>query len=387
MEIGLIPESAPFNVEQRAWLNGFLAGWLGINGSAVPPSAFLSAMPGVSTAVLEPPAPEPEPEIEPWHDPALALNDRLKLADGQPPAGRLMAAMAQLDCGACGYVCRTYAGALASGDESRLNLCSPGGAETSKALKKLLKETAPAVTNGNSHDATNGHAAAKPEINGWSRENPYSARVLGTTRLNGAESEKSTHHIAIDLGQDGPKYNVGDSLGVYPENCGALVGDLLAVLNARGDEEVVAPTGRTVGLGEALARDCCLSELTEDLFATLGAAAADPEDAQRLRTWVDDDAPIAGWDVLDLLRAVPSARVEPAALIATLSPLRPRLYSISSSPKKHAGQVHLTVRRVDVSPQGPRTQGVASTMPRRPRRPGHSDPALRPEVARVHAPG
>ena len=27
MDISIIPESAPFNAEQRAWLNGFLAGW------------------------------------------------------------------------------------------------------------------------------------------------------------------------------------------------------------------------------------------------------------------------------------------------------------------------------------------------------------------------
>ena len=40
-----------------------------------------------------------------------------RLAEGKPLERRLMAAMAQLDCGACGYVCRTYSEAIARGEE------------------------------------------------------------------------------------------------------------------------------------------------------------------------------------------------------------------------------------------------------------------------------
>ena len=31
----LLPESAPFTVEQRAWLNGFFAGYLGLDNSGI----------------------------------------------------------------------------------------------------------------------------------------------------------------------------------------------------------------------------------------------------------------------------------------------------------------------------------------------------------------
>ena len=34
MNVTLIPESAPFNTEQRAWLNGFLSGWLGMQAAS-----------------------------------------------------------------------------------------------------------------------------------------------------------------------------------------------------------------------------------------------------------------------------------------------------------------------------------------------------------------
>ena len=66
--------------------------------------------------------------------------------------------------------------------------------------------------------------------------------------------------------------------------------------------------------------------------------------------------------MLDVLRAFPSARPSPEELVAGLSPIKPRLYSISSSPKRHAGQVHLTVRRVDYEFNGRVRKGVASTM-------------------------
>src|SRR5947209_4306386 len=107
MNLSLIPESAPFNIEQRAWLNGFLAGWLGLQEAVGNPAS--TAMPSLSGP--SPPvdaAPAAEAEDLPWHDPALPIDERLKLADGKPLEYRLMAAMAQLDCGACGYVCRTY---------------------------------------------------------------------------------------------------------------------------------------------------------------------------------------------------------------------------------------------------------------------------------------
>ncbi|WP_048863036.1 hypothetical protein, partial [Acidisphaera rubrifaciens] len=59
----LIPETAPFTPDQRAWLNGFLAGLYG--GAAAGQ---------VSTAAA--PAPAPEAAF-PWHDPALDLAERL----------------------------------------------------------------------------------------------------------------------------------------------------------------------------------------------------------------------------------------------------------------------------------------------------------------------
>ena len=53
-----------------------------------------------------------------------------------------MAAMAQTDCGQCGYSCQAYAEAIASGVDSNIGRCTPGGKATSRKLKELLAEIA-----------------------------------------------------------------------------------------------------------------------------------------------------------------------------------------------------------------------------------------------------
>src|SRR5215472_10296080 len=93
-----LPETAPFSSSQRAWLNGYLAGLFSLEAGGDGP---------------QPPPPVMAPskgEDLPWHDPILSLEERLLLAQGKPPEQVLMAAMAQTDCGQCGYLCRTYAG-------------------------------------------------------------------------------------------------------------------------------------------------------------------------------------------------------------------------------------------------------------------------------------
>ena len=50
----------------------------------------------------------------PWHDQTMPIADRMKLAEGRPLRRRMMAAMAQQDCGQCGYNCSDYSDAIAA---------------------------------------------------------------------------------------------------------------------------------------------------------------------------------------------------------------------------------------------------------------------------------
>ena len=94
--VSLIPESAPFNEEQRAWLSGFFAGMTGIEELTAAGSG------GASTLDVGVAAAEEEEEDFPWHDDALGIDERMELAADRPQDRKLMAAMAQLDCGSCG---------------------------------------------------------------------------------------------------------------------------------------------------------------------------------------------------------------------------------------------------------------------------------------------
>ncbi|MCO6045594.1 sulfite reductase subunit alpha [Aeoliella sp. ICT_H6.2] len=355
MSISLIPESAPFTEEQRSWLNGFLAGWTGVvesGGNGELPANGNSMATAMLTA--EPVAVEEEEEF-PWHDPNLEMDERLKLAEGKPLERQMMAAMAQLNCGACGYLCQTYSEAIAAGEEKNLTLCSPGGKDTAKMLKKLKKEAGTgASANGQAKSngaATNGVASnGSAATNGFSRANPYTARIKSSSNLNRQGSSKHTSHVVIDLGDSGLSYNVGDSLGVYPTNCHELVGDVLACL-----DDVNGTTTND------LAEKYCLRSVSEELLELLAQKTPHPEERSAVESLVDSDE-LDTMDVYDVLQRTPSARLAATELMECLLDMSPRLYSIASSHKANPGEVHLTVGRAAATIGGRTYKGVASTM-------------------------
>jgi sulfite reductase (NADPH) flavoprotein alpha-component len=312
------------------------------------------------------------------------MEERLKLAEGRPLERVLMAAMAQLDCGSCGYLCETYAEAIAGGEETDLNKCVPGGRETAKKLRELMAQGA--EVNRDGQDRQDRQETTDRSFTGSSscsscpsllssspivptekhdRKNPYPAAILQVERLNRPGSEKDVRHVEIDLKGSGLTYEVGDSLGVYPENCPELVEGVLAALGASGDDPVTLRDGETVPARQALATACVLNQCSHRVLCLLAQWATDPAEARQLQALVEDDPDdfLEGQDLLDLLELFPSARGSIGELAPALSPLQPRLYSIASSLKVHPDQVHLTVGVVRYAKDGcPRPRkGVAST--------------------------
>jgi sulfite reductase (NADPH) flavoprotein alpha-component len=205
----LVPESAPFSQEQRAWLNGFFAGVVALDNTGLTPLSAEQAAALVGGGAAPADAVD---ESEPWHDQTIVIADRMQLAEGRPLKQRMMAAVAQQDCGQCGYTCRDYSGAIFEKKEARLNLCVPGGKETARMLKKLHEEleAGPATrdpVNSTAEPASSIPAAAP----GRSRDNPVVAKFVARHRLNKPGSEKETHHIEFDLAGSGLDYVVGDS--------------------------------------------------------------------------------------------------------------------------------------------------------------------------------
>ncbi|MGZ8711326.1 MAG: (Fe-S)-binding protein, partial [Thermoanaerobaculia bacterium] len=78
----------------------------------------------------------------PFHKEGLTLPERMQMAEqvGGKWETKLFAAMAQTDCGACGWDCEGYAKAIATGETKDISLCVPGEAETLDELKKLMEQ-------------------------------------------------------------------------------------------------------------------------------------------------------------------------------------------------------------------------------------------------------
>src|SRR6201996_1107402 len=220
----IIPANAPFSEQQRQWLNGFLVGMLGLDGSTPLSPEQTSAMLGS--------AGDGDDGEAPWHDQTMAIADRMKLAEGRPLRRRMMAAMAQQDCGQCGYNCNDYSDAIAAKSEARLNLCVPGGKETARMLKSLYEELDKAPPAGNGAPAAEPKPAASVTVGepGRSRENPVPAKFVARRLLNKTGSEKETWHVDFDLDESGLDYVVGDSFGVFAKNDIGQVDQVIALL-------------------------------------------------------------------------------------------------------------------------------------------------------------
>src|SRR6201995_2902632 len=241
-KLEIIPESAPFSEAQRSWLNGFFAGLLTTDGT-VP----LSAEQG---AALVPGAAGDDGEA-PWHDQTLPIAERMKMAEGRPLRRRMMAAMAQQDCGQCGYNCNDYSEAIAGKTEARLNLCVPGGKETARMLKALNEELEKApASSGAAATAPAVAAPAIPTELGRSHDNPPPATFVSRRLLNKTGSEKETWHIDFDLSGCGLDYVVGDSFGIFARNDLGHVDQIIALLGASHTTEVRGKTLRDVLLDD-----------------------------------------------------------------------------------------------------------------------------------------
>ncbi len=345
-----LPDSAPFTEEQRAWLNGFIAGMLGMERAmAASSTAAPIAAPVVATGE----------EDLPWHDPTLALDERMKLAADRAIPLRLMAAMGQLDCGQCGYECRTYAAAIADGSETDLGKCVPGGRETAKKVKEIAATLAI-----NPLPGPLPREREKPIERGYNRDAPVAARLVSSISLTSPAAEKETRHIVIDLAGSDLAYEPGDSLGIWPQNNPDEVELLIAILKAKGSEAVTLADGAVVTARDALARECDLRAPTDTLYRLLAAEAKDDADRSRLAKLAEDDAQAATFGVHDVLDAVlefPSARPRIAEFVAALGRMQPRMYSLASSLRRHPAEAHLTVAMLRYELNDRSYQGAGSS--------------------------
>ena len=153
-------------------------------------------------------------------------------------------------------------------------------------------------------------------------------------------------------------YEAGDALGVMPVNAPDLVQNWLDRLGAKTDTdiggvpldqqlttglEIMTPSREMI---RAVEKRACHDELTH-------VVSNGDKEALENFLW--------GMDALDLLNLNPELKFDPAEVVSWLKPLQHRAYSISSCPKAHEGEVHLTVAAVRWMHKNRSHRGVCST--------------------------
>lgn len=359
----LVPENAPFDEEQRAWLNGFLAGLLGLSGGSPRASA---EVPPASSA-------NPIDGGRPWNDPSLTLEQRCQMSEGEALPERVMAALAQLDCGRCGSSCQGYAEALVSGAETALSLCAPGGRGTAQRLALLLGDRIQALHSSRasaSREALSlrGHTEAagrrsslavpRAPLRELDGKPALPCRVKSQKKLTFADAGSEIREVVLELTGDDVQYRPGDCLAVFPHNDPDLVRALLRAVGARGQETVTTPSG-PCEVWRCLLEDVDITHVPAKTLSLFAEAASDADEARALRQ-LSEPGMLSNFDLLDLLAMFPSARPGIDQIVSTLGSLEPRLYAIASSPSAHPLEVHLAVRMVRAERGGRERKGVAS---------------------------
>ncbi|MGH8046448.1 MAG: sulfite reductase subunit alpha, partial [Chthoniobacterales bacterium] len=114
----------------------------------------------------------------------------------------------------------------------------------------------------------------------YSRKNPFPATLTVNRKLTLEGSQKDTRHFEISLAGSGLDYEVGDSLGVFPENEPALVAKILETLDFTGDEIVPNADKVPMPLREALSKSYIITVPDKKL---LGAIAEKDSSAEFLK--------------------------------------------------------------------------------------------------------
>ncbi len=175
----------------------------------------------------------------------------------------------------------------------------------------------------------------------------YQGRILSNVNLNDRGSAKQTHHIELSAEQ--ADYLPGDSLGIIPENPPEAVEAILKLTGIDAQKKL-HHKGEEFTVYQLLKNKLHIFYLPERVVKKY--AAITRQDIPQTR--------IGLTDLLKIYPVLDCGQFE--EVMGILEPIAPRLYSISSSPLSHAGEIHLTVARDSFEVNGELKHGLCSDM-------------------------
>ena len=224
----------------------------------------------------------------------------------------------------------------------------------------------------------------------YSSKNPYSSVISEDTLLNGPGAKKETRHFVFKLPKTGLEYKVGDALGVIPENPPHTVSELIEAYGWDGAEKIVGPSGEGT-IYDVLKKQVEIHRVNKKFMNDLAeriqpsSSTVSARISSRIRIPVAGGGEITEWEWTGETSDWPegyspgSTGSDPGSVLANLvedadamedyiwsrdyidvvnefginhtideflsllDKLKPRLYSIASSPDAHPGEVELTV--------------------------------------------
>lgn len=200
-----------------------------------------------------------------------------------------------------------------------------------------------------------------------SEASPALARLTGNRLLSLPGAAKEVREFTFDTYDTHDPaapllYEAGDALGVRPLNCPGLVAEWLDATGLDPNDPVEVPGVGPVPVRDALHRHLDIAAITPGLLRLVAERSRDRTLKKLLRP--DNKGELAQWtwgrQAVDVLAEHP-VQATADEWTAALRRLRPRLYSISSSPLADPGRIRLTVSVVRYeNRQGRARKGVAS---------------------------
>tara|TARA_B100001750_G_scaffold167341_1_gene135830 strand:+ start:1044 stop:2189 length:1146 start_codon:yes stop_codon:yes gene_type:complete len=179
----------------------------------------------------------------------------------------------------------------------------------------------------------------------YDRKNPFMATVTEAYCISEG-SGKETNHYVVSLKDSGIRYKPGDSLGFYPTNNYELVKETIRKIGAKKKDRIEDKDGEEAILADALHYKFTIHRAGKKFLSAVVKKMNKGKDKEDLKNILDNREEVDKYlftrDCIDILNEHPVS-FTPQEFVDTLSPITPRLYSISSSPKSHPREVHLTV--------------------------------------------